>query len=307
MIAAQSVKGGKDKGERPIDATAQPPAGAGQMAAVAVGPQVALPPGLVEPASAPNAQVNALYMDAVRRIEAKEYRAVADLRRAADAGHPQAQFYLAKLYEGGEAGLRKDLAEARRWTERAAQNGDRKAMHNLGLYYFEGTGGPKNATAAAQWFRRASDLGLLDSQFNLARLYEEGFGVGQNPAEAYKWYLIGARSGDGESRAAAERVKARLSPQARAAAERAAAVFRPDLSAAAPSAVAAAPAAASPNANFTLAQRALSRLGYYRGPQDGAPSPALQLAIQAYQRENGLPPTGAVDGALAARFAVVAG
>jgi len=243
----------------------------------------------------------------VRRIEAKDYKAVADLRRAADGGHPQAQFYLAKLYEGGEAGLLKDIAEARRWTERAAQNGDRKAMHNLALYYFEGTGGPKNATAAAQWFHRASDLGLLDSQFNLARLYEEGFGVGQNPAEAYKWYLIGARSGDGESRAAAERVKAKLSPQARAAAERAAAAFRPETTAAAPAAVAAAPAPAPASADLTLAQRALSKLGYYRGPQDGASSPALQLAIQAYQRENGLPASGAMDGALAARFAAVAG
>ena len=136
------------------------------------------------------------------------------------------QFYLARLYESGEAGFKKDLPEARRWTERAAQNGDRKAMHNLGLYYFEGTGGPKNTTVAAQWFRKAADLGLVDSQYNLARLYEEGFGVTQNVAEAYKWYLIAGRAGDAEAKASAQRLRDSLSPQARTGAERAAAGYR---------------------------------------------------------------------------------
>lgn len=304
MISAQSVKD-REAAAEPVDATATPPAGVSPMAAIAVGPQIAAPasPSAV---TAPTPEAMGLYAEAVRRIEAKDHAAVADLRRAANLGHGQAQFYLAKLYEGGEAGLVKDLAEARRWTERAAQNGDRKAMHNLGLYYFEGAGGPKNATAAAQWFRRAADLGLLDSQFNLARLYEEGFGVGRNPAEAYKWYLVGGRSGDGESRAAAHRVRSKLSPQARIAGERAAAAFRPET----PRVVAAitvAPAAVTSNADVSLAQRALSRLGYYRGPQDGAKSPALGMAIQAYQRDNGLPATGAVDSALAARFVAVSG
>src|SRR5450432_2877279 len=99
-------------------------------------------------------------------------------------------------------------------------------MHNLALYYFEGTGGPKNTTLAAQWFHRAADLGLVDSQYNLGRLYEEGFGVSQNPAEAYKWYLIAAHAGDTESRASAQRLKGQLSTEAQAAAERAAGAFQ---------------------------------------------------------------------------------
>ena len=48
---------------------------------------------------------------------------------------------------------------ARRWTERAAQRGERKAMHNLDLYYFEGTGGPKNTTTGSEWFQRAAEMG----------------------------------------------------------------------------------------------------------------------------------------------------
>ena len=198
---------------------AQSMAGTPQMA-LAIAPAITAPP----PASA-STDAATIYSDAVNRIEAKDNTAVADLRRAANLGYAPAQFYLAKLYEGGTAGVGKDVAEARRWTERAAENGDRKAMHNLALYYFEGTGGPKNTTTAAEWFRRAAELGLVDSQYNLARLYEGGFGVSENDAEAYKWYLIASRSGDGESKNSADRLKRQLSPEAQKTAERAAQSF----------------------------------------------------------------------------------
>jgi localization factor PodJL len=302
LITAQSTT----RAEREHAARSEAVSSETPLAAVAVGPQ-SLDTAMVQPASAPaSAEADALYADAVRRIEAKDFSALADLRRAANLGQAQAQFYLGKLYEGGEAGLKKDPALARQWTERAAQNGDRKAMHNLALYYFEGTGGPKNATAAAQWFRRASDLGLVDSQYNLARLYEEGFGVGRNPAEAYKWYLIAGRAGDAESRKSADRVKGQLSGDARVTAERAAASFRADLPAQ-PEGLARTMAAPALSGDLVLAQKALSQLGYYRGPQDGVSSPALQMAIAAYQKQQGLAPTGKVDAELAQRFQRVGG
>jgi localization factor PodJL len=258
----------------------------------------------VNPAAAVNGP--ALYEDGARRIEAHDFTGVDTLRKAANLGYAPAQFYLAKLYEDGQAGLRKDLNEARVWTERAAAAGDRKAMHNLALYYFEGTGGPKNMTTAADWFRKAADLGLVDSQYNLARLYEKGFGVSQNPAEAYKWYLIAAHAGDTESRASAQRLKGQLSAEAEAAAERAAGAFQAQQqSRPAPTQLA---QATAPNdvAGAAIAQRALSRLGYYQGPTDGSPSPALKGAIAAYQRDQGLPATGVPDAALSQRLAVIA-
>ena len=241
-----------------------------------------------------------LYNDAVRRIEAKDKTGVPSLQKAANLGYAPAQFYLAKLYEDGQAGLPKDLVEARRWTQRAAEGGDRKAMHNLALYYFEGVGGPKNLTNSSEWFRRASDLGLVDSQYNLARLYEEGFGVAQNPAEAYKWYLIASRAGDGESRMSALRIKSQLSAEAQAAAERAAQGFQPQN---------AQPAQAVGDggdaSSIAVAQRALAKLGFYQGPTDGSASPALKLAITAYQRGQGLPVTGQLDTGLNQRLATI--
>lgn len=277
----------------------------GPRAAVAIAPQGVGPATAGDPALAgaaatpvvpPVESPASLYADAVRRIEARDLTGVATLKRAANLGYAQAQFYLAKLYENGEGGLRKDPVEARRWTERAAQGGDRKAMHNLGLYYFEGQGGTKNTTTAAQWFRKAADMGLSDSQYNLGRLYEEGYGVSQNGAEAYKWYLIAARAGDTEARASAARVARDLSPEARSAAERSAQGFRAAGPAAAPTAQAPGQAAvAGAPSDITSAQRALTTLGYYRGPLDGVPSQGLKGAIAAFQRDQALPPTGALD------------
>lgn len=260
-------------------------------------PTIATPPA--GPATAAD-----LFKDAVKRVEARDPSGLADLRKAANQGHAPAQFYLAKLYENGEGGVAKDLGQARQWTERAAQAGDRRAMHNLGLFYFEGQGGAKNLTTAAQWFRRAADLGLTDSQYNLGMIYEEGFGVTQNNAEAYKWYLIAGKGGDAEARNSAERIRTALSPEARSGAERAAGGYRaaaPNPSAA-PSKLAGGPSVGS----AAQAQRALSRLGYYQGPQDSKASPALEGAIRAYQRDQGLAITGQMDAQTTARLAIYA-
>nr|WP_246263510.1 SEL1-like repeat protein [Caulobacter soli] len=275
---------------------------AGARAAVALTSQVPVEASSTETSPAaiapPGENAQALYEDGVRRIEAKDRTGLESLRKAANLGLPRAQFYLAKMYEVGEGGVKKDMAEARRWTERAATAGEPRAMHNLALYYYKGDGGERNSTKAASWFRKASDLGLVDSQFNLAQLYEGGWGVSQNPTEAYKWYLIAARSGDNASRARAMALRAQLTAEGQRIAERSASAFRSQ--AAAP--VQAVASAAAPSAGLATAQRALSKLGYYQGPQDGVTSPALQMAIAAYQRDQNLQTSGALDGETLSRL-----
>ena len=230
------------------------------------------------------------YARAVDAVEGARSGGLDDLKKVAELGFPPAQFYIAKLYENGGRGIKKDLGEARRWTERAAESGERKAMHNLGIAYISGSGGPKNSTTAAQWFHRAADLGLVDSQYNLAALYEQGLGVSQNSAEAYKWYLIAARTGDSDAKKRAEQLKGTLTADARVVAERAAVAFHQETPN--PSTQAAAGIALP---QVVTAQRALSRLGYYQGPTDGSATPALKYAVAAYQRDHGASVTGALD------------
>lgn len=244
-IGAYSLGGANRGGVRPqvaeIGDTAAPDAGSAAEPNLAVAlrsDDAAVSPGAVDlrtpdqasPAdTASNAK--ALYEDAVHRIESGDTGAVKDLREAADAGYPDAQFYLGRLYEAGSAGLDKDLVQARRWTERAADGGNASAMYNLASYLYAGEGGAKDATAAAEWFRRAAERGVVNSQYNLAQLYEKGYGVPQNQAEAYKWYLVAAASGDQEAKANADALKRSLPPDAQAAAERSAATIHAQASA----------------------------------------------------------------------------
>ncbi|HEY3696598.1 peptidoglycan-binding protein [Phenylobacterium sp.] len=285
-VADQIAQASAPFGDNPRAAIALSPQSLSQVGAGPTAPSAPAPAG---------PELEAAYQAAVEAVKSGQPDGLETLKKTANIGYGPAQRYLAKLYEAGGSGVKKDPVEARRWTERAAQGGDRLAMHDLALYHIRGVGGPKNAPLAAQWFHRAADLGLVDSQFNLGLLYEKGIGVPQNMAEAYKWYLIAGRSGDAESRSSAQRARAGLSPAGQAVVERAAGGYR----AAVPGQVAAAGADA-----MVTAQRALSRLGYYQGPRDGSPSPALTMAVAAYQREQGLPPTGGLDDVTVARLTV---
>jgi localization factor PodJL len=107
----------------------------------------------------------------------------------------------------------------------AANQGNRKAMHNLAVAYASGTAGKKNMAEAGRWFAKAAALGLADSQFNLAVLYERGDGVPQSLLDAYKWYSIAAASGDSESKSRMGALQSQLSDSDKAAANKSAATF----------------------------------------------------------------------------------
>jgi localization factor PodJL len=288
--------------DRQADVGGKAEADAAPRAAVALSATQPLPvQGEIVPAQ-PSDEVKVLFEDGVRKIESGDRSGLEALKRAANSGYPAAQFYLSKLFESGKGGLKADMPEARRWAERAAVGGDPRAMHDIALYNFKGVGGSRNVAAAAVWFRKAADLGLVDSQFNLAQLYEGGYGVSKNPAEAYKWFVIAGRAGDATARSRATALRAQLTAEAQQTADRSAQAFRPQAQSTA-SLSSPAPAA---DANLGLAQGVLSQLGYYQGPRDGVASPALRMAIAAYQRDQGLPASGGVDAETLNRLSVYA-
>ena len=189
------------------------------VAAVALTPNGSANPG-------DQSEAKALYLSAQTHIEDGSPQGVNEVSRAANLGYAPAQFYLAHLYMDGTAGVAKDPTEARRWTERAALGGDRRAMYNLGMFYYEGTGGPKDETEGANWLKKSAELGEVDGQFNLAMLYENGTGMKRDLATAFKWYLIAARAGDEAARTAAARLRPSLSDDDRTTAEHDAASFK---------------------------------------------------------------------------------
>lgn len=143
------------------------------------------------------------------------------LTLAADKGQPVAQYRLGTMYERGQ-GVPADGAKASRLYEASANQGNRKAMHNLAVSY----AGRRNMAEAARWFAKAAALGLSDSQFNLAVLYERGEGVPLSLSDAYKWYSIAAAAGDSESKTRIAVLQTQLSDADRATAGKSAAAFR---------------------------------------------------------------------------------
>lgn len=222
-------------------------------------------------------------------------------RRAAEADFIPAQYRLASGLEKGLAGSR-DLAEAKRWYQAAAERGNIRAMHNLGVLYAN----ERDMANAMLWFQRASDLGLKDSQFNLGIIHALGSGVKQDLAISYKWFSLAAAQGDQEAAKKRDDIAQYLDKTALASAKLAVDTWkaRPIDRAAndetsAWTEAATARAVADPAAErIARVQSLLKAQGAYAGPVDGQASADTKAAVKAFQRKAGLKPTGDVDDAV---------
>ena len=244
-----------------------PPPQDAEVSTVAPRAAVARSTGNLAPPGATAALTAPVYEQVRSDVEAGIPGAVSRLRALAEADHPQAQLYLAQLYDLGEAGLARDPVEARRLISLSAENGDLQAMHNLGVFYFRGEGGPQDLTSAAQWFRKAADGSVVESQYNLGLLYQSGSGVRRDLDQARYWFGQAAAKGDAEAR--------------RALAAKTTTAGQPGVRA--PSAPRKPVATTSQNVRQT--QLILSRLGYYSGPADGISSDSYRTALLAYQSD----------------------
>lgn len=114
----------------------------------------------------------------------------ADLHKAAKAGQPAAQFYLATHYQRG-IDVQKDLKQAFTWFKAAADQGISAAQLNVGRMLADGTGTAKNEVLARQYFEKAASRGDNRASFNLAMMDEKK----KNYMGAYQWYELSTRDG----------------------------------------------------------------------------------------------------------------
>jgi hypothetical protein len=110
----------------------------------------------LDPARAQDA--GALFQEALRRdMEGGGTEAAFQLYfRAAEAGHPEAQFNVAAMLDTGR-GVTPDVSQAATWYARAASHGVKRAAYNLGQLYETGQGVLRNLDIARAWFE-ASQL-----------------------------------------------------------------------------------------------------------------------------------------------------
>jgi uncharacterized protein len=144
--------------------------------------------------------LGALYLkgDVLYGIPKDNKRALELLRKAADLGQPRAQHAVGVHYEQGRL-VKQDMAEAAKWYRKAADQGNPDAQYALGLMYMQGRGVKQDDEAAADWLGRAADLGVMDAQYHVGRFYLAGKGLPQDYAQAADWFERAAEQGHDEA------------------------------------------------------------------------------------------------------------
>lgn len=133
-------------------------------------------------------------------VEQDFEQAVFWYRKAAERGHPVAQFILGTKYMAG-TGVGQDLVQAAQWLEKAGEQGVVEAQGILVSMYLNGTGVPRDHAQAMKWLDKIKDRaeqGEIAASQMLGNIYFNGTGVLQDFTEALRWYIKAAAQGHTE-------------------------------------------------------------------------------------------------------------
>ncbi|CAK0750683.1 conserved hypothetical protein [uncultured Gammaproteobacteria bacterium] len=114
--------------------------------------------------------------------------AVTRLRQAAEAGNAKAQVALGRFYARGRGGQEQNFAEAAKWFQKAADQGEPLGFVGLGQLHRSGRGLPQDPAKAAEWFRKAAERGNPQGQTALGQLYRSGQGVPRDFQQAMNYF-----------------------------------------------------------------------------------------------------------------------
>jgi SEL1 protein len=116
-------------------------------------------------------------------------------RSAAEAGDPEAQSLLGRMYLDGE-GVEQSDKKAFKWISLAAEQNEPYALDYLGYMYYEGRGTEKSFEKALDCFVRSADEGNPEGAFNAGSMYLQSEGTNRDLSKAEEYFLIAADSGD---------------------------------------------------------------------------------------------------------------
>jgi hypothetical protein len=154
------------------------------------GDVVAATPLIRRAADAGHAEAQAtlaeIYYESGFDEEAAQY-----FRKAADQNNAYAQLRLGGMYVEGQ-GVAPDLKEARRWISMAAEQGNKSAAESMASAYIGGGLGIPDAerkgTEALRWIKTAAELGFLPAMEALAGAYRNGtHGLAADVQVAEQW------------------------------------------------------------------------------------------------------------------------
>ncbi len=140
--------------------------------------------------SAAQPAAHAVFEKGVAAFKSDNYgAALGAFRAAADNGDVRAMYNLGIMFDNGY-GVRQNYIEAADWYRVAAEAGYANAQYNLGAMYGYGHGVPRNHAKAERWYRAAAEQGDADAHYSLGVMYNCGEGVVQDPPYAHMWFSL---------------------------------------------------------------------------------------------------------------------
>lgn len=141
-------------------------------------------------------QTSAGFAQLQKYLRKNDYRNAFPLVKVmAEAGYPNYQHYLGKMYLNGE-GTPKNPKKAFEWFSAAAKKSYKPAEFQLGKMYFNGTGVPQDFKIARRWLEvsapEVGEAGIL-----LGRIYSDGLGTDRDYSKAIDAFeMADARGAD---------------------------------------------------------------------------------------------------------------
>ncbi len=148
------------------------------------------------------------------------------LKIGADAGYPNSEYTLGKLYAEG-VGVEKDERRAAELFLSASIKGFAKAQYNLGKVFRDGVGMKADAGLSLFWFAEAAERGHPRAQDRMAHRRLNGEGVPKDEIEALKWAILAAAQGVESSQKLRFQLTTQMTEPQIAEAEKRAAGFAP--------------------------------------------------------------------------------
>ncbi|MGM9937587.1 MAG: hypothetical protein ACI38A_09595 [Candidatus Ornithomonoglobus sp.] len=130
-----------------------------------------------------------------------------DLLHVAEQGDADAQFNLGLIYNKSSFDVSGDYEEAAKWFRKAAEQGHAQAQYQLAKKYFYGNGVQVNKDEGIKWYRKAAEQGHLEAQCKMGYLYNCGEGVQMDKKEAARWYRKAAEQGNEDARHNLDRLR----------------------------------------------------------------------------------------------------
>ena len=151
------------------------------------------------------AQYNlALMYESGRGVPLDEAEALVWFENAAEQGQLEAQLRVALDYSDGGPGAGKDYGQTMESLRRAAEGGDNEAQFFLGALYSGRDGFPKNITEGLKWLEAAAESGDSRAALYLGRKYLNFSDpeLPQDLTKAARWLNVAAAAGEQEARQA---------------------------------------------------------------------------------------------------------